>query len=79
LFRDRFLTAARAMVADGWWWTAPHLTDKWIKRRVLRETLATLFGLRRRGEGEREVAAPVEPEPAAQALRIGSGQSVIGS
>ena len=82
-FRDRFVAAATAMVADGWWWTAPHLTDKWIKRRVLRETLATLFGLRRRGAtgslGSPQPEVADAPAASPQALRIGSGQSVIGS
>jgi glutamate-1-semialdehyde 2,1-aminomutase len=36
---DRFVSAARAMKQDGWWWTEPELTNKTIKRRVLREML----------------------------------------
>jgi glutamate-1-semialdehyde 2,1-aminomutase len=36
---DRFVSAARAMKQDGWWWTDPELTDKAIKRRVLKEML----------------------------------------
>jgi len=36
---DSFLAAARAMDADGWWWTLPELTNKTIRRRVLREML----------------------------------------
>ncbi|MEZ5964435.1 MAG: aminotransferase class III-fold pyridoxal phosphate-dependent enzyme [Planctomycetota bacterium] len=38
-FCERFVAAARDMQADGWWWSGPELTDKWIKRRILRETL----------------------------------------
>jgi glutamate-1-semialdehyde 2,1-aminomutase len=37
---DKFLAAARAMQADGFWWTDPALTDKAIKRKVLREMLS---------------------------------------
>lgn len=36
---DRFVSAAHAMQADGWWWPAPGLTDRAIKRRVLKEML----------------------------------------
>ena len=35
-----FERAARAMQADGWWWTDGISTNKTIKRRVLRELLA---------------------------------------
>jgi glutamate-1-semialdehyde 2,1-aminomutase len=36
---DRFLSAARAMQRDAWWWTAPQLTNRSIKRRVLKEMI----------------------------------------
>jgi len=36
---DRFVSAARAMKQDGWWWAEPELTNKAIKRRVLKEML----------------------------------------
>jgi glutamate-1-semialdehyde 2,1-aminomutase len=36
----RILAAARAMQADGWWWGDAALTNKAIRRRVLREMLA---------------------------------------
>jgi glutamate-1-semialdehyde 2,1-aminomutase len=36
---DRFLSAAQAMQRDAWWWTAPTLTNKSIKRRVLKEMI----------------------------------------
>jgi glutamate-1-semialdehyde 2,1-aminomutase len=36
---DRFVAAARAMQQDGFWWSAPALTNKAIKRRILREML----------------------------------------
>ena len=34
---ERFVAAATAMEADGWWWNDGRLTNKSIKRRVLRE------------------------------------------
>ena len=36
---DRMVSAARAMDADGWWWQPPGLSNKSIRRRVLREML----------------------------------------
>jgi glutamate-1-semialdehyde 2,1-aminomutase len=36
---DRVVSAARAMQGDGWWWANPELTNKAIKRRVLKEML----------------------------------------
>ncbi|MDZ7590354.1 MAG: aminotransferase class III-fold pyridoxal phosphate-dependent enzyme [Rubrivivax sp.] len=40
---QRFVAAALAMQADGWWWQAPELTDKSIRRSVLREMLSHRF------------------------------------
>jgi glutamate-1-semialdehyde 2,1-aminomutase len=37
---DRFVAAARAMQQDDFWWSSPALTNKSIKRRILREMLA---------------------------------------
>jgi glutamate-1-semialdehyde 2,1-aminomutase len=36
---DRFLAAARQMAADGWWWQLAGLSNRAIRRRVLREML----------------------------------------
>jgi glutamate-1-semialdehyde 2,1-aminomutase len=36
---DRFVSAARQMHQDGWWWASEALTRQAIKRRVLREML----------------------------------------
>ncbi len=35
----RIASAAQAMHGDGWWWSAPLLTNKSIKRRVLKEMI----------------------------------------
>jgi glutamate-1-semialdehyde 2,1-aminomutase len=37
---ERFVVAARAMRLDGWWWPNPALTNKSIKRTVLKEMIA---------------------------------------
>lgn len=39
----RFVKAALAMQADGWWWHSPALTNKAIKRGVLREILREML------------------------------------
>jgi glutamate-1-semialdehyde 2,1-aminomutase len=39
----RFKRAAEQMQADGWWWAAPHLTNKWIKRQMLKDMLSRRF------------------------------------
>jgi glutamate-1-semialdehyde 2,1-aminomutase len=36
---ERFAAAARAMRDDGWWWTDAALTDKSIRRGILREII----------------------------------------
>ncbi len=41
---DRFIVAASAMQADGWWWTVPGTTNRMLRRQVLKETLARRFG-----------------------------------
>ena len=40
---DRFVTAAKAMQQDGWWWRDPAVTNKSIKRAVLKEIIAHLL------------------------------------
>jgi len=46
---DRFVAAAAAMERDGWWWAAPGITDKAIRRSILREMLAHRLGFGRGG------------------------------
>jgi len=36
---EKFVAAAREMQADGWWWTAPGLSNGAIRRRILGELL----------------------------------------
>jgi glutamate-1-semialdehyde 2,1-aminomutase len=37
---DCFIAAAKAMQRDGWWWSNPALTNKSIKRTILKEVIA---------------------------------------
>jgi len=41
---ERFVAAAQAMQRDGWWWEAPGVTNKAIRRGILREMLAHRLG-----------------------------------
>jgi glutamate-1-semialdehyde 2,1-aminomutase len=36
---DRLLSAAREMQREGWWWSAAEVTNKSIRRRVLKEMI----------------------------------------
>jgi glutamate-1-semialdehyde 2,1-aminomutase len=36
---DAIMAAAQAMQADGWWWASPQLTNKSIRRNVLKEMI----------------------------------------
>lgn len=40
---ERFVAAAKAMQADGWWWADAAATNKSIKRLILREMIAARF------------------------------------
>ena len=37
---ERFVSAARAMQQDGWWWRKPGMTNGSIKRQILKEMIA---------------------------------------
>ena len=39
----RFVAAAEKMKRDGWWWHSPDLTNKAIRRRILKEMIASKF------------------------------------
>jgi glutamate-1-semialdehyde 2,1-aminomutase len=41
---DRFVRAARRMEADGWWWSDAAVTDKLIRRGILKEMVAAWRG-----------------------------------
>jgi glutamate-1-semialdehyde 2,1-aminomutase len=40
---ERFVAAARRMHEDGWWWTDAAMSNRSIRRKVLRELLARVF------------------------------------
>lgn len=40
---DRFLRACRRMEHDGWWWSDPALTNRSIRRGILREMISQRF------------------------------------
>jgi glutamate-1-semialdehyde 2,1-aminomutase len=41
---DRFVRACQAMEADGWWWSDPAVTDKMIRRGIMKEMVAVWRG-----------------------------------
>jgi glutamate-1-semialdehyde 2,1-aminomutase len=40
---ERFVAAARSMERDGWWWSERSLTDRAIRRQILREMIRQRF------------------------------------
>ncbi|MGY2047667.1 aminotransferase class III-fold pyridoxal phosphate-dependent enzyme [Methylobacterium sp. JK268] len=71
---DRFVAAAKAMEADGWWHPIPH-TDKQIRRGILREVFAARraewFGKREAGEPARGTQAPAAARSAGVSAPFG--------
>ena len=42
---ERIIAATQGMQRDGWWWNGSQLTDKMIKRKVMKELLMIRLGL----------------------------------
>jgi glutamate-1-semialdehyde 2,1-aminomutase len=62
---ERFVSAARQMQADGWWWRTAALTNKAIRRRVLKELIQAAL---RRGRGSSD-----------RSIRPAAGKAAPGS
>jgi glutamate-1-semialdehyde 2,1-aminomutase len=58
---DRFVAAATAMRQDAWWWTRDGLTNKSIRRQVLRELLQTRWNETPWGRSTRRAAGRTAP------------------
>src|SRR5262249_50059490 len=70
---DRFVAAAEAMNADGWWWTNAGMTNTMIHREILREVLSATLG---RGPSDRSTGPSAEiAEPCGTSSRRETGPS----
>jgi glutamate-1-semialdehyde 2,1-aminomutase len=65
----RIIRAVATMQADGWWEAPPALTDKAIKREVLREILSVRLPALRRLRGRRHAADHAARESSDRAVR----------
>ena len=70
---NRFVAAARAMRGDAWWWRDGELTNRSIRRQVLRETLAVLL---KRGASPRQTP---HHHPSAHSTRAGDPGRASGA
>ena len=61
---ERFVAAAQAMQQDGFWWTDAALTDRSIRRRILREILRAHLGRWRNLKGKAGRAPARSARPA---------------
>ena len=52
----RFVAAAESMLADGWWWADDRLSNRAIRRRILREMIAQYLPFKRRDQSARNTA-----------------------
>ena len=46
----RFVVAGIQMKKDGWWWHHSALTNKWIKRRMMKDMMKSLLPTSRANE-----------------------------
>jgi glutamate-1-semialdehyde 2,1-aminomutase len=60
---DRIVAAAAEMQRDGWWWSHPELTNKSIRRRVLKEMLRVRWEALRGGYKEPPTPASAATSP----------------
>lgn len=60
---QRFVQAAQQMQADGWWWSAPHLTNKWIKRQMFKDMLVSRLQRAGRQLKPTDSGTPIENLP----------------
>ena len=60
--QQRFVAAAKAMDADGWWWNDGSLTNKRIKKQILREMLSCWLPGRGKPGGRTPAAEELIPD-----------------
>lgn len=71
---DALVSAAQDMQRDGWWWSDPQMTNKSIRRRVLKEMLRARWQAVRRPARESYAGRPSDPwSPAARPVTSNIG------